>query len=192
MNKKAGRCWGTWLIPQSEKCQRWSITRLRWWAARGLLRTEGMRPLRAKRRGEQGDGDAWGYSQELRPMKGMGERGFDSSLPRTFTSLSFPLSSPVGKTLLLKQSSRDLKYAKQFFGGKLGSGEVNRSFGINFNGAWISPCCNTVLKHFQDCAKHCLLDADLSITTVWSLVPSCEILHSFVINHILLSRGNNK
>lgn len=43
------------------------------------------------------------------------------------------------------------------------------------------------LKHFQDRAKQFLLGADLSTTIVWSLVPSCEILHSFVINHILLS-----
>lgn len=45
-------------------------------------------------------------------MKGMGEGGFDSflshapSLPFLFLSIS----SPVGKTLLLKQSSGELKY----------------------------------------------------------------------------------
>lgn len=112
VKKKAGCCWGTCLILLSKKCQRWSITRLRQRAACGLLCTKGMRPVRAKGREECGDVDTWGYNQELHPMKGMGEGGFDSflshapSLPFLFLSIS----SPVGKTLLLKQSSGELKY----------------------------------------------------------------------------------
>lgn len=104
-------------------------------------------------------------------MKGMGEGDSDSSL---FPFLFLSISSPMWKTLLPKQDSRE-----GFFGEKLGFGE-NRSFGINFNGACIS-------RLSIPGPEHCLLSADLSTTDALSLILSCEIQHSFVISNIPLS-----